>query len=256
MGASKSWDLRDLLDAWPFDPDNDARLVSVTGGRQVLQVRTPLGVEQHELDGRPDGARPYGMESALEHFQQQLARARAQGKEADFQLSAEACAELFNEGTLYYFRYHRLFQLQDWARTIRDTSRTLRAFDLIRHYAEDEDDRTYLEQWRPYVLRVHATARAMQELEKNRHQHALEAIKETINQIESLEDLDEDTFQFERERSLTTLRELHDQIERKRPLTALERLERQLEKAIQRQDFERAASLRDKIRELRRQCIC
>jgi protein-arginine kinase activator protein McsA len=71
-----------------------------------------------------------------------------------------------------------------------------------------------------------------------------------------LDDLDDDTFKFERERSLTALRALVSQIQKNRPLSDLERLEQQLRRAIDKQEFERAAQLRDRIRELRQQHIC
>ena len=219
-------------------------------------MRTPLGIEQYEMDGRPDGARPHGMESALEYHLQRLNRAKAAGREADFDLSPQECGELFQEGTLYYFRYVRLFQLKDWARTIRDTARNLRAFDLLHRYARREEDQRFLEKWRPYILRVDASAAAMLELEKGAYDEAAKVLSEAIQKIEALEDLDDDTFKFERERSLQAVRDLQAQIQKNRPLSELERLEHQLRRAIDKQEFERAAQLRDRIRELKQQHIC
>ncbi len=253
---SDSLDLRKLLASWPYDPEKDARQVQGEDGRQLLQVRTPLGLEQYEMEGRPDGARPHGMESALDFHQQRLAQAQAAGREAEFRLDARECLELFNEGTLYYLRYVRLFQLKDWVRTIRDTARNLRVFDLVHRYARREEDRQFLEKWRPYILRVHASAAAMQALEKQAYDQASARITEAIDKIEALEDLEDETFKFERERSLTALRELAAQIQKHRPLSELEQLEHQLRRAIERQEFERAAELRDRIRALRKQQIC
>jgi protein-arginine kinase activator protein McsA len=68
--------------------------------------------------------------------------------------------------------------------------------------------------------------------------------------------LDEETFKFERERSLTALRELAEQIQKNRPLSEMEQLEHQLRRAVERQEFERAAKLRDRIREMKKQQIC
>ena len=65
--------------------------------------------------------------------------------------------------------------------------------------------------------------------------------------------MDDETFTFERGRSLAALRDLADQIQQVRPLSNLERLEQQLRGAIDRQEFERAAELRDRIRELKKQ---
>lgn len=250
---SDSVDLRRILIGWPYDPDDDARVVLGEDGREILQVRTPLGIEQYELDGRPDGARPHGAESALEYHLQRLEKARAQGKEEDFELGAKDCSELFNEGTLFYFRYVRLFQLKDWKRTLRDTGRNLRAFDFVRQHARREEDRFFLEKWRPYIIRVNGSAAAMLELDCQAYDPALQIINETIHKIETLEELDDETFKFEQERSLTALKDLAGQIRKNRPLTELEQLERQLRRAIERQEFERAAQLRDRIRALKKQ---
>lgn len=253
---SDSPDLRKLLQSWAYDPDNEARIVRGDDGREILQVRTPLGIEQYEMEGRPDGARPHGMESALEFQLRRLEEARVAGTENEFRLGARDCAELFNEGTLYYFRYVRLLQLRDWKRTLRDTARNLRAFDLVRRYASREDDQQYLEKWRPYILRVNASAAAMMELEKQAYDKALRLTNEAIQKIESLDEMDDETFKFERDRSLTALRELAAQIQKNRPLSELEQLERQLRRAIERQEFERAAGLRDRIRALKKQQVC
>ena len=252
---SDSLDLRRILKRWPYDPENDARIVAGDDGREVLQVRTPLGIEQYELDGRPDGTRPHGMESALAYYQSRLNQSKFAGREAEFELSPKECAELFQEGTIYYFRYVRLFQLKDWPRTIRDTERNLRAFDFLHRYARREEDQQFLEKWRPYILRVNASATAMHELEKGAYDAALQSARDAIRKVEALEELEEETFQVERERSIMALRELESQILKNRPLSELEQLEHQLRRAIDKQEFERAAKLRDRIRALRQQEI-
>ncbi len=251
-----SMDLRKILRGWPYDPEHDARVLRGDDGREILQVRTPLGIEQHEMDGRPDGARPHRLESALEFYQRRLEESRIAGREAEFELSPEACSELFSEGTLYYFRYVRLFQLKDWVRTVRDTARNLRAFDFVHRYARREEDQQFLEKWRPYILRINGCAAAMLGLENGAHEKALRIVNETIAKIGALDELDDDSFTFERERSLTALRELASQIRKNRPLSEVERLEHQLRRAIETQNFERAAQLRDCLRELRKQHTC
>src|SRR5579859_3318322 len=83
---SEPVDLRKALDSWPYDPENDSRLAQGADGREILQVRTPMGLEQYELDGRPDGARPHQKDSALEYYSQKLVEARAAGREDKFKL--------------------------------------------------------------------------------------------------------------------------------------------------------------------------
>jgi hypothetical protein len=248
---SDTFDLTHLLKSWPYDPESDARVVRAQDGREVLQVRTPIGLEQLEMEGRPDGARPHDQESALEYQLQRLASAKAAGSEAEFELDAEDCAELFGEGTLYYFRYLRLFQLKRWAATVRDTTRNLRLFDFVRQHAAREEDQFYLEKWRPYIVRMNAAAAALMTLDKGAHDKALEIVNAAIERIEGLEEMDDETFKFEQGRSVNALRELAAQIQQTRPVSDVERLERQLRRAIDRQEFERAAELRDRLRALR-----
>jgi hypothetical protein len=158
---------------------------------------------------------------------------------------------LFSEGTLYYQRYLYCFQLRRFAETVRDTERNLRLFDFVHRHAAREEDRLYLERWRPYVLRMHAAARAMIEVEDQRFGQALQTVRRAMDQIESLEELEDETFRYERKRSLQALREFVNQLERTRPRSEVETLEQELRQAVATQEFERAAVLRDRLRELR-----
>ena len=249
----KTFDLRDALADWPFDPDNNARIVTGADGRDIMQVRTPLGVEQYELEGRPDGKRPRNLESLLEHHRARLAKAEAAGKPGSFKLSGSDCAELFEEGVLFYFRYLHLFQIKEWQRTVRDTGRNLSLFDFVRKHAAREQDREHLEQWRPYIFRMHAIARTMLEWDAGRHDAALRIAHDAIAAIDALPDLDNETFRYEQERSVEALRDVIKQIEKSQPLSEVEILERALHHAVESEEFEKAAHLRDRLRTLRGQ---
>ena len=244
-------DLKALFESWPYDPEDCVRLVTLADGRDVMQVRLPLGIEQYELDGRPDGLRPHHAESLLDHHLAQLDKARAAGQDAAFRLNPDDCIELFNEGVLYYYRYLHLFQIKDWPRTVRDTTRNLRLFDFIHRHAARDEDKHYLEQWRPYVLRISAIAAAMIQLDDNNHPNALAIIQTATHTIQSLPDVDDESYKYERHRSLDALHELADEIEKNKPLTELQKLERQLDDAVTTESYERAAQLRDRIRHLR-----
>ena len=244
-------DLRTLLSDWPYDPENTVRLVRAADGRELLQVRLPLGVEQYELDGRPDGERPHESESFLDYHLQRLEEAKPARKQKAFSLSPSECADLFAEGVLYYHRYLHLFEIKDWARTARDTARNLRLFDFVKQHAAHRDDQCYLERWRPYLLRMNAVALAMLALDREDHLSALQILQSAIHSIESLDRLEEEAFAIECRRSLGALRQLMGRVESTRPISSLERLERQLKQAIAAQQFERAALLRDRIKALR-----
>src|SRR5689334_19556885 len=128
-------DLRDLLQSWPYDPEDNVRLTTGADGRELLQVRLPLGIEQYEMEGRPDGEKPHGHESILDYQMERLAGARRTGQETEFKLSPDECMELFNEGTLYYYRYLYLYQAQQWAAVVRDAARNLALFDFVHSFA-------------------------------------------------------------------------------------------------------------------------
>ena len=175
-------DLKTLLDSWAYDPNDCVRIITLADDREVMQVRLPLGIEQYELDGRPDGQRPHKADSAFDYH---LERSQQAGPNK-FQLSPDDCVELFNEGVLYYYRYLHLFQINDWRRTLRDTTRNLLLFDFVRRHAVREEDKHYLEQWRPYVLRINAVAAAMLELADDHHQKALSIVRTATDKIEAL----------------------------------------------------------------------
>ena len=244
-------DIRELLREWPYDPEKCVRIIEGDDSREVLQVRTPVGIEQFELEGRPDGLRPHNKESAFDFYLGRHERAKAAGEEEAFHLNHTECAELFEEGVLYYFRYLHLFQLEDWTRTARDTNRNLRLFDFVRKYAHRKEDRMHLEQWRPYILRINAISRAMVEVQEHAHERALHILRDAIEKIAVLDEVDNQTFHVERDRSMQALRETLEQIEKAKPLTELEALEKKLREAVEAQEFERAADLRDQIRAVR-----
>jgi hypothetical protein len=176
----KAEDLRSFLENWPYDAKNNFRIARGEDGREIILVRQPMGLEQYEVDGRPDGQRPYGMDSTLGFQLSRLAAAKNADAENVFKLSAENCAELFAEGILYYHRFVTLFRLKEWVRAERDTARTLRLIDFVKQHADHEEDRAQLEQWRPDIARMNAVARAMILLEKNEYNEALKITSEGV----------------------------------------------------------------------------
>ncbi|HEV2717341.1 MAG TPA: hypothetical protein VGU64_18890 [Terriglobales bacterium] len=166
--------LRSFLESWPYDAENNVRVARGADGREIILVRQPMGLEQYEIDGRPDGRRVHGMESSFD-FHHTRINAPKQSNAADaFDLSPEDCAELFHEGISYYQRLILLFQLKDWTRVERDAVHSLCLIEFIRQHARCEEDRVQLDHWRPDIARINAVAQAMILLEKNHYKDALE----------------------------------------------------------------------------------
>lgn len=238
-------DLRALLADWPFDteePRNNVRLIEGSDARTLIQVREPLGLQQLEYDGRPDGARPQGHATLLEWFQVRATR------EADFALAPEDCLALMHEGILYYQRYLILFQIEDWRGVVRDTRRNLEYFDFTRLHAEDPGDIETIEQYRPYLLRMNAVARAQILGLAGRREAAAECLREAIATLEGLDPIESPVFQAERTRALKHLTGQIEEFEGPRPAARVDRLRRECEGAVRAEDFHRAVRLRDEIR--------
>jgi len=157
-----SKDITPVLRGWNYEPGIiNVRKIAGIDGTAKVQMRLDLGVLQMEIDGRPDGVRPHGHESLLEFYETQLAdHLRRHGTELGFHLNPAQCQALRDEAVMYYHRYLSLFVLEDFTGVVRDTGRNLRLLDLCGKFAEDEQDRLVLEQYRPYITMMNARAQA------------------------------------------------------------------------------------------------
>lgn len=247
----RSLDIREYLESWEYDPNNNLRIVYGDDGREILQVRIPCGIQQFELEGRPDGKRPYGEESLLDYFEKQLERyVKDHGTDEGFKISHNDFLSLYDEGNLYYYRYLLCFQLGEFDRTIRDTERNMRLFRFVERYAEDPEDKISLSQYWPYIIRINKMARAMKKISFNLYKDALRDIEEAIEWINNLPYVDSEIFSYEKERSLRILSSFAEEVRSKMPISEKERIMKELEDALMKEDYERAAKLRDLLKEL------
>lgn len=245
-------DISELLNEWEYQEEKDTRCnirrLRLPGNREVLQVRLPLGIEQYELHGRPDGFRPEGFDSWLDLYMHQ---SKVFGRE--FALDETGCKRLTSEGLLYYHRYLLFFQIQEFELCIRDTTRNLRLLKFMGDFAATAEQAEFLEQYRPYILRMQVMARALLRVkDRGDIRGALRILRDGSSRIAELPDLPgNDIFEFERARSLESIQELLGQLEEQVPLSPEQALRKELKAAIREEDYERAAELRDQLRDLR-----
>jgi hypothetical protein len=241
-------DLTALLAGWAYDETKPVRRIKAKDGREVLQVRLPLGLEQYEIDGRPDGKRPMSYESWFHYYCHQ-ARASCRD-ERELGLSEGDFSRLQQEGLLYYYRYLLFFQLREYALCTRDTRRNLKLLDFVsKNFPREQAD--LLEQYRPYIIRMNVMARALFRIQKHEDvEGALHLLRTGMETIGGLEDLDSNqVFEFEKTRSLTSIEDLITQLEAHAPKHVA--LATELDKAVQDEDYEKAAILRDELAELK-----
>jgi tetratricopeptide (TPR) repeat protein len=254
--AESNQDISSILKNWDYHPESNVRKIVGEDGAQKLQVRVDQGafqgILQLNLDGRPDGSRPHDAEFVLDHYCESAKahEARNKGKEEGFELDRPSCQELFDESARVYGRYVFLLQLKEYDRVIRDTERNMKLFEFVHTYASHEDDRQNLQKWWPYILRIHATARAMLAFEEKRFDESVEILGEAKEKIEDLTEVDAEEFEVEKERSGRALDELAEELRNRKPLSRREQMQKDLEEAVAEENFEKAAEVRDKLRDL------
>lgn len=199
------FDLSEQLMSWPYDPENltrNLRFVRAKDGRPLIQVREPLGIQQLEYVGRPDGSRPNGKTTWLEFYEERA------DLDPHFSLSHDDCLRLMQEGILFYQRYLILYQMEDWEGVVRDTERNIRYFDFTKEHAEDPQDSLTIEQYRPYILRMNSIARSQILLKKGSIDEATDLLRSTLNAIQHLEPIESVVFRMEMEKSTKHLTEI------------------------------------------------
>jgi hypothetical protein len=244
-------DITEILNEWEYDPENHIRILRLKDGREILQVRQPLGIEQYELEGRPDGKHPFNKESVLQEYLDRLEYHKLLfSSDETFHLTHNDFLLLQDEGMLYYARYLILYQIGDFERTSKDTEHNLKICELVDKFMDDDDFKNELLQYRPYILRMNALANAMLQMQKKLKGVAKEILKSAIDFIQNIPNINTPTFKIEKSRALETLRttllEISDNA-----FSEVEKLQIELEKAVELENYEKAAKIRDKIKKLK-----
>ncbi len=248
-----SKDITRILAGWDFVQDElSVRIVSGDDGRDKIQLRTDLGLMQMEFDGRPDGERPGGFPTWLEFQEARQQEHAARGER--FELTSEDLGNLLREGVQFYHRYLSFWHLSRYDLCARDTQRNLRLFAFVCAHARDERDKLQFDQWRPYVTMMHARAIAMPFIESRRWTQALQTIDEGVAGIKRFLKEYRQSQRAKECQELQFLLNWREEVEKLRSgetagvQETLDRLQAELGKAIEREDFEEAARLRDEIR--------
>ncbi|HWF18531.1 MAG TPA: UvrB/UvrC motif-containing protein [Verrucomicrobiae bacterium] len=248
-----NFDISHLLDQWDYQPGT-ASVRKFTGkdGVEKLQVRLDLGLLQMNCEGRPDGKRPLGHPSLYEYYQARLGKHKTanDGSEEGFLLKAEDCAKLQFEALQYYQRHNCLWQLEDYAGVARDTERNLLVCDFAAKHAESDELSWSLEQFKPQLLMMHTRARATASLKENNHETAVRQIDEGMARIREFY-REHERLEPDQSVELNSLKAWLDEINSRRPLSKREKLERELSEAVTNEDYEKAAQMRDALRNLK-----
>lgn len=235
-------DIDKLLEQWPFDPFAiNVRLLELRQ-RQVLQMRVDMGVLQLETEGRPDGMTPHGATTYYDFL-------KAKSIEADeFSLDEQNCLEIDREFVQFYHRRVCWLQLKEFKNAVADADHTLGLMDFCKRYSPDEDWSNNHEQYRPFVIYHRTQAAALAWLEGDEEVDTDRAIEEVNKGLETLRELfiDYDAEeQYEEDDLVVRLIEFREGVRERYEIGMT--LREQLEKAIEDEDYEKAAEIRDQL---------
>jgi hypothetical protein len=249
-----NFDISHLLDQWDYQPGEVAvRKFKTKDGAEKIQLRVDLGLLQMNAVGRPDGKRPFGHESLLQHYQAKLEKYRRThgGNDDGFILKADDCAKLQQEAIQYHHRYICLFQLDDYEGVIRDTGRNLEVFRFVDDYSESDELSWSLQQFSPQLLMMRIRARGMLALRDDKHAEALSMIEEGLDEIRSFYRQHSRQDLMEQSGEIHSLESWLQEVQAKRPLSEREKLEHALDEAVRQENYEKAARVRDALRNLK-----
>jgi tetratricopeptide (TPR) repeat protein len=211
-----------------------------------------LGILQMNAEGRPDGKRPMGHPSLFEFHRGRLHKhvGEHNGGDDGFALKAEDCAKLQVEALQYHHRYICLLQLGDFAGAVRDAERNLEVFAFAAKHAEDEDLAWALQQFQAQALMIHTRARAMQSLDTSDYKAAIEAVEQGVERLREFQRQHGRSGPGDGSAEVASLETWLGELRTQRPLSRREQLELAMAEALRREDYEKAAKVRDQIRNL------
>ena len=248
------FDISHLLAQWDYQPGKVVvRKFKAKDGHEKIQLRVDLGLLQMNAEGRPDGKRPFGYTSLLEHYQARLYKylANSNGSADGFKLTAEDCAKLQLEALQYHHRYICLLELEDYAGVIRDAERNLDVFDFVEKHADAPELVWALRQFQPQLLLVLTRARGAQALKVEDYGLAIQVVEEGLERIRTFYKEHAGAEAAEQSGEVMSLEGWLEEIRGRRPLSRRERLERALHDAVKSEDYERAARVRDELKNLK-----
>ncbi len=160
-------------------------------------------------------------------------------------------AKLIRDETIQvYHRYVAMLVLEDFDRVIRDTTRNLRALEFMAQHSITESDRQSMEPYRAYITMMRARAIAGQALEANEPKAAILAIDQALESLRDHFSNTGDMEMFDQAGEVQALRAMRASLVPKLPVSQKTELQQRLNEALDSENYELAAILRDELGQL------
>ncbi len=256
-----SLDISASIDGWGCARDElTARLIRGDDGRPRLQMRVELGVIQMETEGRPDGLTVGGggggggggFATQLAITRDRLIRYRRRHRsDFGFELDADEIVVLEHEGRLFARRYLAWFVLGEWQRVISDSRHHLSILGLLRDHAQgNAEAQSAMFRWLPYAAMMLARAEAASAMSGGDNRLATKIVHSAQRRLKRHYRTHGGAGAYATSSEVRALKTVARQLHRHSPESPLRRLKRLLRIAVEREQYEKAAQLRDRIQAL------
>ncbi len=244
-------DIDEALHGWPGNSepgDVVAREITTRDGRKVVQIRVELGLLQMEVEGRPDGVRPHGFPTYFDYLKNRAAARSNKG--TDWKVSPDQAVEVDRELSQFNHRRIAWLTLQRYDKALLDADHSIALMNFLQQNSTNHEYIESHERLRGLVLFHRTQAAAALALERRKPDEAIDSVREGV---ESLADHQREwTAETERddtpnESLIAQLRELEHEI--RKNFEVEKTLREQLDEAVADEDYERAARIRDQIRD-------
>ena len=122
-------------------------------------------------------------------------------------------------------------------------------FDFVAEYAESEELAWALQQFRPQLLLIQVRARGSEKLDSKHYREAIQEIERGISEIRQFySEIGRNDIEHSAE--VQYLENWITEVNNSRPLTKREKLENALHEAVRQENYEKAAEVRDELRNL------
>ncbi len=253
-------DLGPIVKDWPAEPGGiRVRLIRSRDDREYIQLRVDLGVLQLEIEGRPDGEKPFDLDSMLSFLEQ-----RSSETPGDLDLDEDELEEISRELMQYYRRRISLMALAEQARieeepleadrffrlAAQDATHNLHILDIIDARIDDDEFVEEHIQYRPFIIMHRSMCQAERALLAGLAELAVETVKYGIREIRACcederEEIDTGEDVVDVASLIEALRMMERRIRKEHEIE--QTLSERLDDAIEREDYEQAARLRDEL---------
>ena len=246
-------DLDELASGWDC-PSGELRARIVVGrdGEEMVQIRLDLGVMQMLPAGRPDGARYHGLPSACEYIEHELRVGGDKIDRVDWQELQRELHQINYRRLAYSMLAEDALQANDDTNTRRHMLAALDDIDAcltqLQLLADHGHAESAAESLRPTLHFDRARMRSQLHVVEGRFEEAIEQAEAGAARLEELlTELGYDEELREEDPGVRYLCDLGHQLRREYGVT--QTLRERLEEALDNDDFETAAEIRDSMRQ-------